>query len=88
MNILFDECFYRDLKQNLPKNINSKVLDIIDNIGKAKDIREIKNLKKLTGYKDYYRICAGNYRLGIEIKKNDIIFIRILHRKEIYRFFP
>jgi mRNA interferase RelE/StbE len=88
MKILFDESFYRDLKQNLPKKICGKILIIIDEMEKAKELKEISNIKKLSGFKSYYRISIGDYRIGIESKKNEVNFIRILHRKEIYRFFP
>ncbi|MBX6423476.1 type II toxin-antitoxin system RelE/ParE family toxin [Thermosulfurimonas sp. F29] len=45
-------------------------------------------MKKLKGYKDFYRIRIGDYRIGLQIKENKIIFVRFLHRKEIYRCFP
>ena len=35
-----------------------------------------------------YRIRLGDYRIGIEIQKDTIIFTRFLHRKDIYKFFP
>jgi len=45
--------------------------------------------KKLTGFRKYYRIRLGEYRIGIEtIDKNTIRLILIAHRKEIYRYFP
>ncbi len=38
--------------------------------------------------KNYFRIRIGDYRVGIKITGNEILFVRILHRKEIYKFFP
>jgi mRNA interferase RelE/StbE len=49
---------------------------------------DIPNLKKLKGYKFYYRIRFGNYRAGIRIQNNMLVFERLLHRKDIYKFFP
>ena len=43
---------------------------------------------KLKGYKDYYKIRFGNYRAGIRLVNNKFIFERILHRKDIYKFYP
>ena len=46
---------------------------------------------KLKGEKkkgDFFRISFGEYRLGYEKREDEIIIYRILHRKEIYRYFP
>jgi mRNA interferase RelE/StbE len=61
---------------------------IIHDIEKAKNVLEIRNLKKLKGYKDFYRLRIGDYRIGLQVKNNNVIFVRILHRKEIYKYFP
>lgn len=49
---------------------------------------EITNIKKLQGYDNAYRIRIGDYRLGIIFDGETLIFERVLHRKEIYRYFP
>ncbi|WP_333425936.1 hypothetical protein [Microcoleus sp. F4-D5] len=30
----------------------------------------------------------GDYRIGIKVNDGVVYFVRILHRKEIYRYFP
>ena len=49
---------------------------------------DVPNLRKLKGYKDYYRLRFGDYRAGIKIQNNTLFFERILHRKDIYKFYP
>lgn len=49
---------------------------------------EINQIKKMRGYKTFYPIGLGDYRIGIEVIENTIIFTRFLHRKDIYKFFP
>jgi mRNA interferase RelE/StbE len=49
---------------------------------------DVPNLKKLKGYKYFYRIRFGNYKAGIRIQNNILVFERLLHRKDIYKFFP
>lgn len=46
--------------------------------------------EKMTGYRDYYKIRIGSYRIGLRINQADhlIEFQRVLHRKDIYRVFP
>ncbi|QXE23968.1 plasmid stabilization system protein [Richelia sinica FACHB-800] len=51
-------------------------------------LEEITNLKKLQGYDNAYRIRIGDYRLGVIFDGETLIFERVLHRKEIYRYFP
>jgi mRNA interferase RelE/StbE len=54
----------------------------------SESLGEINNLKKMQGYESFYRIRLGDYRIGIEVFEDEIIFVRFLHRKDIYKFFP
>ena len=62
--------------------------NVINEVKKAETTRQISNFKKLRSYETFYRIKLGDYRIGIEIVENEIIFVRFLHRREVYRFFP
>lgn len=44
--------------------------------------------KKLTGFKNAYRIRMGEYRIGFVFENGTIELIRILGRKDIYKYFP
>ncbi|WP_199250185.1 type II toxin-antitoxin system RelE/ParE family toxin [[Phormidium] sp. ETS-05] len=57
-------------------------------VEQAEQLSEISNLKKLKGSTDYYRMRVGDYRIGIKVNDGVVSFVRILHRKEIYRYFP
>jgi len=47
------------------------------------------HVKKIEGYKSYYRIKIGDNQLGMEAVSNkEVILLRFLHRKDIYRYFP
>jgi len=46
------------------------------------------HFSKLEGYEHYYRIRVSDYRIGIKIEGDILVFMRVLHRKEIYRYFP
>ncbi|WP_292802821.1 type II toxin-antitoxin system RelE/ParE family toxin [Nostoc sp. NMS7] len=52
------------------------------------NFEEITNIKKLQGYDDIYRIRIGDYRIGIIFDGETLIFQRVLHCKDIYRYFP
>ena len=84
----FEKSFVRDFRK-----LNSKVLakvlnECIQTISDAKSINEIPTLKKLTGYKNAFRIRIGDYRIGVIINDDTITFVAFAHRKEIYRKFP
>ena len=88
MKIRYEASFAKDLKNIREKSLLTRVAKIIDEVKKGDNAKQIDSLKKLKGYDTFYRIKFGDYRLGIEIINNEIIFTRFLHRKEIYRFFP
>lgn len=88
MNISFEKSFAKDLESIRDKALSKKVKDAIQAVKKADNLQAINSLKKLKGYERFYRIKLGDYRIGIEISDNIVIFTRFLHRKEIYRFFP
>ncbi len=72
----------------MSQNVLQKIRDIINDIRTADNFSEIRNVKKLKTYDSFYRIRLGAYRIGIELTETEVIFVRILHRKDVYRFFP
>ena len=88
MKIKIDKSFEKDSDKIKDKTVLIKVSEIIESIERLSDYSQIKNLKKLKSSKNYFRIRVGDYRIGIKIIEDEIIFIRLLHRKDIYKFFP
>lgn len=41
--------------------------------------------KKLKGYKDIFRFRTGNFRILFQIENNILFFLRVSHRKDIYK---
>ncbi|MCK4223655.1 MAG: type II toxin-antitoxin system RelE/ParE family toxin [candidate division Zixibacteria bacterium] len=88
MKIYFEESFEKDLRKVKDKSLLKRVKETINEVRSSKGLREIKGLEKLKSYKTFYRIRAGDYRIGVEIVNDKIIFTRFLHRKDIYKYFP
>ncbi len=89
MRAEFRKSFARDLRRRKnDSDFLDRVKEIIEEVELAETAARITNLKKLKGESSYYRIRFGNYRIGIKIEDDLVIFIRVLHRKEIYRYFP
>jgi mRNA interferase RelE/StbE len=61
---------------------------VVEAVKRADNLNDVPNLKKMQGYDTYYRIRLGDYRVGIEVVSEQVIFVRLLHRKDIYRKFP
>lgn len=84
----FRTSFARDLKRIKNKTLFKQIQDIIQGIEEAQNILEIKGMKKLQEKAHYYRIRLGDYRIGLIVEGDKASFVRILHRREIYRHFP
>lgn len=88
MNLLVDKSFEKDTNKIKDKKLLLKVAACMEQIIAAKNSNEIQNLKKLQGFKNHYRIRIGEYRVGLRIEKNEVVFERFLNRKDIYKYFP
>ena len=88
MEIKIDKSFQKDTRRIRGKSVLQKVANTIENVQRAQKLEEINNLKKIQGTTSMYRIRIGDYRLGILIIESSVEFIRCLHRKDIYKYFP
>ena len=88
MRIAFEASFARDLKRVNDKQLLRRVQQVIGEIKATTELSDIKRLSKLRGYDTFYRIRLGDYRIGIEVLEDKVILARLLHRKDIYRYFP
>lgn len=89
MRTIFRKSFARDLKRyRKEKDLLARIHETILEVEAAESIHTFKNIKKLKAKGSYYRLRVGNYRIGVTIQDETITFIRLLHRSEIYRYFP
>ena len=84
----FKKSFTKDLKKIREQDLKKRVTTVIKRAEEAKSLREVENIRKLRGNNRYYRIKIGDYRIGLKLKDNLLIFIRFLHRRDIYKYFP
>ena len=87
MEIIITKTFEKQLRL-VPKYIRESAIAVLEALETAKNVTEIKDLKKLSGYTNYYRIRIGNYRMGLQIINPKIIVVTILHRGAVYKVFP
>jgi mRNA interferase RelE/StbE len=88
MQIEFTKKFGKQVDKCRDKTIRSNLSKTIINIQSAQKFTEIKNLKKLKGHKNFFRIRVGDYRVGIAVQDKKVILAAFDHRSDIYKYFP
>jgi mRNA interferase RelE/StbE len=87
VNIEIRRSFQKDALK-LPASIQIQLRKVIDALSRAQKLSELSSCKKLTGFKNAYRIRMGEYRIGFIFENETIELVRVLGRKEIYKYFP
>lgn len=85
----YKKTFLKDLA-SLPLVYRERIEKLVfEEISELDDIFGALDIKKMRGYRDYYRIRVGNYRIGCKVEaENRIIFYRVKSRDAIYKVFP
>lgn len=90
MQVSFKPSFIRDFKE-LPAEVKKEVYVIcVDDFPTLRDLRsfDLYPIKPMSGFRGYYRIKLGDYRIGFKKDKEMIEFMRVRNRKDMYRYFP
>lgn len=88
MKTAFKEAFRRDLLSVRDKSLLRRVKEVIETIEASPSLADLPNLKALKGAKNHFRLRIGDYRVGLVVDDETVIFVRLLRRKDIYRYFP
>ncbi len=88
LQVQFQKKFLKDL-ENIPmpyrREIEHFVFEILPSLN---SLAESGRFEKMTGYANSFKARFGDYRIGAYSSKNTIELRRVLHRREIYRYFP
>jgi len=80
------------ISKNFPPRYGGEVRYIcVDVFPKLKTLQNFQEyrIKFIKGFKNYYRIRIGDYRIGFKKAEGENIeFMRVKHRKDIYKHFP
>ena len=66
MIVEFDKSFEKSLDHLKNPIILKRLENVIIQIEKASSLTQVSNIKKLSGFSDYYRIRIGEFRVGSE----------------------
>ena len=84
MKLRVEKSFEKDVDRVSDKKLLRKLRTLISTIEDADMIREIPAIKKIEGYKTYYRVKIGDYRLGMEaVSSREVTLLRFLDRKSV-----
>jgi mRNA interferase RelE/StbE len=95
LKIVFRKSFEHDLRK-LRNNTDllARVKQVVNQVIAAEHFDAVSGAKKMQGWSGYYRFRVGDYRVGVklqeaaDLEENEVVFLRCLHRRDIYRKFP
>ena len=88
MRVRFRKRFLRDLRKLKNIATRRRVREVVRTVEAADELDGVAGLKKLSGHESFYRVRVGRYRIGLYVDADGVEFVRVLHRREIYRRFP
>jgi len=88
MQTAFTQKFKKQVDSCKDKHIRKKLLSVIDEIASAENLLYVKHIKKLKGSKSCYRVRVGDFRIGLTIDQETVVFAAFDHRSDIYKYFP
>lgn len=88
MKTLYSKKFLKDLAK-VPKNERISIeVFVFETLVQSDSLTKTGKCEKLKGYQSFYKARFGNYRIGLKLEGETLMLKRVLHRKDIYRYFP
>ena len=76
------------MKEIRDQSLLRRIRETIERVEAANSLNEVQNIKKISGAGDIYRVRVGDYRIGLAMEGDVAEFVRCLHRRDTYRYFP
>ena len=88
MKVEFLARFSKDLDKLQSTSAARKTIAFIHQVKDASSLQDLQGVKKMKGTPNAFRYRVGDYRIGFFLQDNTVQLARIVHRKDIYRYFP
>lgn len=89
MNVSYKPAFIRDLRRLRGRPEYERIYGLVFNdMPSWRSLTGQSQIKCLSAKDKAYRIRVGDYRIGFYHSGGELILARLLHRREIYRYFP
>ena len=88
MKVEYRKKFLKELSKLPSEYANNIEKFVFEELPIYENLGDIGKIEKMSGYKNYFKIRFGDYRVGIKKDNGCVIVETVKHRKEIYKFFP
>lgn len=89
MKVTYRKLFVKDLHALRGSTSYEKLKTMaFETLPACRTIGEVPGIKPLRQRKDAFRIGVGEYRIGLKRVGDTIEVMRVLNRKDFYRYFP
>ncbi len=88
MQVLINKQFLKELAVVPPRDRKRIETFVFSDIPTYNNLAEIPGIRKLKGYTQHYQIRLVDYRIGVAYRNETLSLERLLHRKDIYKYFP
>lgn len=89
MEVRYRESFLRDLKKLKKHPVYEKIFRLaFEVLPECSSVRDLSGVRAMVGHPGRYRIRVGSHRVGFELHEQIVELVRVLDRREFYRFFP
>lgn len=88
MKTHFSKSFLKDIQKIKDFGLKKRIKEVIINLEACSDIYEMKDIKKLKGYPNAYRVRIQDFRLGLFVFDGEITVKRSVKRNDIFKVFP
>ncbi len=89
MDVKYREAFLRDLKKLKRHPLYDRIHDFaFKDLPQAKSLTEFADVKAMSGHRNRFRIRIGSFRVGIRVDRDIVEIMRVLDRRDFYRYFP
>ena len=79
---------FRKSLTRLPNAVQIQAIQAIENIEAATTFSDIPHFKALKGYRNYYRIRIGSYRIGLYWDSEMFLIESVGTRGDFYKTYP
>jgi mRNA interferase RelE/StbE len=89
MKVGYRKLFLKDLYRLRKTDVYGRIKELVfETLPDSEVLSEVSGLKPLRHSKNAFRIRLGEYRIGLKQEGDLIEVVRVLHRKDFYRYFP
>jgi mRNA interferase RelE/StbE len=89
VQVVYTKTFLRDLAKVVPLKRREQIEKFVfERLPALYSIEAAGIIEKMLGHKNHYKVRFGNYRVGMIKNRNQVELLRVMDRKDIYKFFP